>query len=305
MQIGLRLEGGIGDHVLGLRIASFAKRRFPDANLIAYSDAGGSSLQRELAALCADVDDVRSVHRFDPQTSVASENYNDLAQSEREELNNCALILEGWTGDYCLSASRALNVPVLDILSSRPTFRLAVPAPPLTYDKPYVVLNCSKYGGETLNQWSGAIESLVKSLSSCDVHVVYAESFSFPHLETDVAARRKRLVEEEAEYYERLQAKLPGIKLVKNLSAEKLIEELRNSKLFVGVDNGIKHLAWALQKPLFYFVPEVPTPMFALRWMPDAHRAIPMPSIFSAGIGSLLRAVEDILSESDSRDPNA
>jgi len=47
---------------------------------------------------------------------------------------------------------------------------------------------------------------------------------------------------------------------------------LEQCQYFVGVDNGIKHLAWALGVPLTLLMPEVPDRQFILRWIPDLHR---------------------------------
>ena len=49
---------------------------------------------------------------------------------------------------------------------------------------------------------------------------------------------------------------------------------LAKCRYFIGVDNGIKHLAWALNVPHTVFLPHPPGARFILRWMPDFDRSL-------------------------------
>ena len=48
---------------------------------------------------------------------------------------------------------------------------------------------------------------------------------------------------------------------------------IKKCSYFIGVDNGIKHLAWALGITHTFFTPDVSKDYhYVLRWIPDYHR---------------------------------
>jgi ADP-heptose:LPS heptosyltransferase len=59
-----------------------------------------------------------------------------------------------------------------------------------------------------------------------------------------------------------------------DLPIEVIAALLSRCRYFVGGDNGIKHLAWALDIPRTFFVKERPPRLDVLRWMPDVHRLL-------------------------------
>jgi ADP-heptose:LPS heptosyltransferase len=49
---------------------------------------------------------------------------------------------------------------------------------------------------------------------------------------------------------------------------------IKRCRYFVGLDNGIKHLAWALGVPLTCLYPIYPSTEHIVRWLPDIHRML-------------------------------
>ena len=49
---------------------------------------------------------------------------------------------------------------------------------------------------------------------------------------------------------------------------------INRCRYFVGLDNGIKHLAWALGVPLTLLYPMYPSTDNIVRWLPDIHRML-------------------------------
>ena len=47
MEIAVRLEGGLGDCLLGNRFVSAIKEKYTDANVTAYIDSEGKTFQKE------------------------------------------------------------------------------------------------------------------------------------------------------------------------------------------------------------------------------------------------------------------
>ena len=47
MKISVRLEGGLGDHILGARFIPPILDKYPGAKIYAYSDSEGNSFQKE------------------------------------------------------------------------------------------------------------------------------------------------------------------------------------------------------------------------------------------------------------------
>jgi hypothetical protein len=64
---------------------------------------------------------------------------------------------------------------------------------------------------------------------------------------------------------------------------------LERCRFFLGVDNGIKHLAWAMGIPHTFFESGFPKTSFILRWMPDFHRLL----LFNCSRQDLLRHLSD------------
>ena len=59
-----------------------------------------------------------------------------------------------------------------------------------------------------------------------------------------------------------------------DLPIEVVASLLTRCRYFVGGDNGIKHLAWALDIPRTFFIKAPPPRLDILRWMPDVHRML-------------------------------
>ena len=49
-QAAVRLEGGLGDHILGMRLLQFVRRRYPGHLMVVYCDCGGYRSQLEAGA---------------------------------------------------------------------------------------------------------------------------------------------------------------------------------------------------------------------------------------------------------------
>lgn len=286
----VRLEGGIGDHVLGMRVLPFVRKRFPQHPLVLMSDCGGNPVQRSVAAMSPLADDV-VIGRHDNRVSDLTEmgRLENLDEEARGLTKGAHAFIDTWGQQFFLEPARLLQVPFLEILSCRPTLvpSAAAEEAATRFLEPYadqvpITMSLSKYGkGLLAGCWETVLAPLLGGILA-DPRVVifnlFTTRFAFPQWPPDVARYREDLVQEEAPLLHAISASHERIIPAPDLDIGLVAALLRRSAYFIGVDNGLKHLAWAFDVPRTVLHPCMPDSMFVLRWMPDFHRLL----LFSA-----------------------
>lgn len=281
-RIAIRLEGGVGDHILGMRVLPFARRQDPDAEIAIYSDASGGAAQIEAAKLSPEVDSVKCVRQKRPPEGMEQMGRLDNIDDECiEEMRSADLFLDAWGADYFASASRALDVPVFDILAARPRIRppdwAVAEAERLVPEGPLVGLNLTKYGAAFPGAARPVLEQLLgRLLADREVRFLhfYRTRYDFPHWPEPERSRRARVAAEELRVVKIVDGWHERILPIVDQPLAVAAALLARCSYFIGVDNGVKHLAWALGIPLSVILPAAPDPLFVTRWMPDYHRAL-------------------------------
>lgn len=281
-RIAIRLEGGIGDHILGMRVLPFARLHDPDANITVYSDAAGGTAQVEVAQMSPDVDYVTCIRYKRPPEGMEDMGLlENVEAAGLEQMRSADIFLDAWGADYFASASRLLDVPVFDILAGRP--RITPPdwavaeADRLVPDVPLVGLNITKYGPGFAGAARPILELLLGRLLTCpDARFLhfYRTRFDFAHWPEPERSHRVRVAADELGMVEMVDRWHERILPIVDQPLAVVAALMARCCYFIGVDNGIKHLAWALDVPRTAIFPNIPDPTFVTRWIPDYHRAI-------------------------------
>src|SRR5688572_2895228 len=215
----VRLEGGVGDHILGMRVLSFVKDRFPHNPLTVLSDCGGNDAQAEIAAMSPLVDRVvKATHRRQLANVTEMGRLDNLDEDALCYVKRSHAFVDAWGAHFFLEASQLLQVPLFEILARRPAL---VPSAiseraAAEFLAPYagrilVTMNLSKWGAGLLAKcWQTAAAPLLQRiLSNSEVIVVnlFTTRFEYSQWPEDLARYRKALLQEEAQ----LLATLPKI----------------------------------------------------------------------------------------------
>jgi hypothetical protein len=285
LRVAVRLEGGIGDHILGMRVLYFVRQRFPESEIVVYSDAGGSTTQCDVARLSPHVDRVVSLPQKRRPAEIGSMGLLDNAEDMWvREMRSADVFLDAWGAEFFIGASQTLGVPFYEILARRP--EIAVPRSARLQAQRllsswkgvrFVGLNLAKYGAECLKVGAGLFQYFLGQLLGDTAVVIlniYATHFDFLHWPQAEAEIRERVVRDEAVMLEGIDKWHDRIVPIRDQSIATVAAVLEYCSYFVGVDNGIKHLAWALDVPRTIFYPEMPNSSFIMRWVPDAYRVL-------------------------------
>ncbi|MGE3784427.1 MAG: glycosyltransferase family 9 protein [Alphaproteobacteria bacterium] len=312
-RIAVRLEGGIGDHLLGMRILGFVRQRFPHREIVVYSDANGGEAQLAVARLSPDADRVVAVRlRAPPPTTEVMGRLENLDPDALAEIRGADLFLDTWGPGFFLATSCRLAVPVYEILAARP--RLAVP-PAARRDADlllarwpearFLVVNLNKHGPDWLDAALGLLHPMLEELLADPRVVVLAPvstRFPFAHWPAAERASREDAAAAELDRVRALADWHERVAILPDLPIAVVAALLRRASYFIGVDNGIKHLAWALGVPRTVLMSKIPKALFALRWCPDLHRVLPLAAADTDMLAShLAEAKAALATESRSR----
>jgi len=288
--VAVRLEGGIGDHVLGLRLLPYIRRKFPEHEMIVYSDCGGHRAQLELLTLSPYASKIVPVFRIPDKTTIGNMcNLDNLQPADLAAMKAADIFLDAALWTFFVPQSRILDVPFYEILASRP--ELIIPAEARTsacsitgYEhNQYVAINLGKYGPECLKQGIDQIAELIRILlrnPQVVVLNVFTDAMDFPHWPEPERTKRREQAHAEAEVQRELCQRDKRVIPVANQPIATVAALLERCSYFIGVDNGIKHIAWALGVPHSVVIPRLPefdtpqTILFFMRWVPDFHRVL-------------------------------
>jgi Glycosyltransferase family 9 (heptosyltransferase) len=283
--VAVRLEGGIGDHLLGMRVLSFIKKRYPAHKILVYSDCAGNAAQLQVAAMSPHVNSVIPI--FQERSRVTMSTLGELTNIDDKYLDvmtKADVFIDGHSKFLFLDASICLDVPYYEILSSRPQLNIrtedmnrAMEILGAKSGLRYIAINFGKYNAQAWRSNLPNLRRLVFDL--LEDHQVYilnmfSRVFDFPHWpDTERMERRKQIIElsevnaEICEWSDRI---FPIV----DEKITTVAALLKRCSYFIGVDNGIKHLAWALDIPRTFFFPFVPDREYVLRWIPDSNRML-------------------------------
>lgn len=286
MSINVRLEGGIGDHILGMRLLRFIREKYPEGRIEVFSDAGGAPAQMELARMSPHVDCVRPIYQDGSRVTLPTLGLlNNIRMRDLRRIRR-GDFFDGFTESLYIRESQRLNVSSLDVMSCRPELeprlrahkradQLLSSLTPCTL----VGLNMAKYGPDLLRACLPVLSSLINAaLAVKNVQIVnfVASSPRFEHWPEPERTRREQHAGAEASIIGAFAQEHHGrMTTVVNESISVVAALLQRCRYFIGVDNGIKHVAWALGVPHSFVVPHrMLSTQWILRYAPDFHRML-------------------------------
>jgi hypothetical protein len=290
--VALRLEGGIGDHVLGLRLIRFINAKYPKSTITVYSDAGGHSPQLELCMMSPNVSAAIPVYK-DPSL-IDPNNFDDsfgeiskLRNEDQIQMRSHDHFFDAWGKWFFIPQSCALGIPFYSVLNSKP--KLCVPRSGyemlkdsgLVHNRPFIVMNLSKYGADFLDKNMPVILTFIRELlkdQRVTIINLFCTSYDFPHWPIALRSARVRRHREESAILAGISNYDRRIVSIQDPPLTFVAALIRKCTFFLGVDNGLKHIAWAMDVPLTYFIPQLPNDITIARWLPDVHRALVLPA---------------------------
>jgi hypothetical protein len=196
-------------------------------------------------------------------------------------LQSYPLLLDAHGESMFIDAACTLDMPVYELLAQRPLLTVppaahAAAACILPNDGQLsIALNLSKYGVPVLQRLYPLIARLVDSMPrSVRILSIHTSGYDFPHWPEPARTGRRRLAHAEAAYLSQLSFTNREVSHIVDTPLEVVAALLQRSAYFIGVDNGIKHLAWALDIPRSYFHHGPLDARHILRWMPDVNRML-------------------------------
>ncbi len=297
--VSVRLEGGLGDHILGMRVLRFIHDHYPDHEIVAYSDSAGHSTQLAIASMSPFVSRVVLVGQRAPPKRGEVGKLDNIRAEDMQMMLAHDVFIDAYGRSMFARASIALDVPIFEILAKRPELRVA----PSTLREasellaPYagakfVGFNMTKYGAAFLERNMAPITYVLHRLLEDPMVVVlnmFTSRYTFNHWPQRERVYREETAAGESGVQSRLCVLSERIVPCVDLPIETIVALLKRCRYFIGLDNGIKHLAWALDLPHTFFHTERPSPYFVMRWMPDLHRML----LFNCANDSLDRHIAE------------
>jgi hypothetical protein len=283
--VAVRLEGGIGDHILGMRVLHWIRERLPDHEIVAYSDAAGAREQLEVARMSPHLARVVPVRQIaQPATREAMGALDNIEPDDLRAMTSADVFIDTYGQQFLASAAVRLDVPLFEMLARRPQLRVSPEAAEAAdrllaghHGARFVGLNLSKYNPDLLRRHEPTLLRLVRGLlERPDVVILnlFVSSYEFSHWPAAERSQRQQTLLETAAYLRGFGAISDRLVPIVDLPLPQIAALLARCRYFIGLDNGIKHLAWALDVPHTLWHPTRPDSLHALRWMPDLNRIL-------------------------------
>jgi hypothetical protein len=308
--VAVRFEGGLGDHILGMRLLRFIKRRFSTAQIAAFCDCGNNASALQVIALSPLVSRVTDVSSRDDASMESLGSLQNVDPSQRAHMQQHDVFIDAWGANLYIEQSRILDAGLFDVLRSRPALIPSAAAHAQASaiiakygGRPLVGLSLAKYGRNALFAHRHLVADILVHIienGGLVLHFLRSE-YSFLHWPADLRLRRQRQFEMEFHFLRNLSEGDSGIIPIVDVSIDVVSALLLRCCYFIGVDNGVKHLAWALNVPRLYFTLAPPTGVDILRWMPDFNRSLSFScdaSIVKARLPDISRALRSDLQSS-------
>lgn len=277
--ITVRLEGGIGNHLLGMRLLKYIHMCYQEHRIVAYSDAGNSVLPLEVAALSPYVSEVRSLEKDPMRVSGSMGSLAELTAESLTNLKSGEHFFDTHTELLFLEECRRLNLPHFEVLASRP--ELAIPPDAVAEARAflrslpgmrYVAINFMKYGPSAIRSHLDLIKTFLSQ-------ILHDSEFGVLHFCMTGDGRPRHAGSShnsqrppgtlETEELDSLAECYPGrVFPVMDKRIVDVCALLQECSYFVGVGNDLKHLAWALDVPRTWLGPKLWADAI-FRWAPD------------------------------------
>ncbi len=275
-QVAVRLEGGLGDHVLGMRVLAFVRQRFPCHDITIYSDSDGRQSPLQVAAMSPLVSSVVPVQSI-PKNGDVIGTLENIRPSDLAMMLSADSFVDGWGGDMFMGAATTLNVPIFDILASHPELRIPSEGERCAADllrdyagAVFIGLNLdtdAAFRRRVGQRIAGVLSAIMECPNVGIVHFVSCgREFG------DVSRREDVL--EEAALVRSWCAGDARILTCEDAPVGVIAALLARCSYFIGVDNSIQRMAWGLGLPTTFFVAERPELLGMLRWLPDINRML-------------------------------
>ena len=268
MKINVRLEGGLGDHLLGNRFIPAILEKYPNAEIKAFSDTENNPRSLDLILKCfpnfykrgGEVIKERKNKEFIVTSQFGTENWPSCISNQKDDtiqkmVNECDKFF-----DLCIDSLKWINKdfdwlryyyffskPQIETTSKYKfnyilTHLYARPDSPYCLDKKYVIELLSKLSEK--QKVVVLVEEKYKDY--------YSELFNNYHIEIDTS---NDLME------------------IFNLAA--------NCSAFIGMDSGIRYMPYHFSKPTFVFSSSCKQyghllPSHSIRWLLNARNVLPM-----------------------------
>jgi hypothetical protein len=284
--VSVRLEGGLGDHILGMRILRFVRDRYPHHDIVAFSDSRGLRAPVEIATMSPLVSRVVPIsHGVAPNTHADRRGLETIRLPDLQLMLSGDLVIDTFGEKMLAAASLALDVPIFEVLAHRPE----LVAPPhaneeatrllATHNGAFIVgVHLAKYGGALLRRNEAVIIHVLRQLlrhPSVVILNMFSSRREYVGCSESQRMTRQQGLLEEISFLEYLCTVSDRILPCVNLPLATIVALIRRCRYFIGLDNGIKHIAWALGVPRTVFFPGKPSLWHVLRWIPDVHRMLP------------------------------
>jgi hypothetical protein len=206
----------------------------------------------------------------------------NVCEEDLQKLRAADRFFDAWNATLYIESSRELGASFYEILASRPELRIPEESESQAQailqafsGRILIGLNLSKWGVAILQ--TSRVQDLVTSVLQ-DPRVtilnLYQTKFDYTHWPEPQATSRRTLAAQDVQVAEQVNAWSPNITPLTDLPLAVVAAMLKRCAYFIGVDNGIKHIAWAQHVPLTMFAPQKPSGEHVLRWMPDYHRLL-------------------------------
>lgn len=282
--VAVRLEGGIGDHIMGMRLLYFIKKRYPYHKIIGYSDSGGNQAQLEVAQMSPFLSDVIAVYH---KKRAAVDTWGRLENIEKkyiDMMNSSDAFFDTWENTFFIPQAKALNVPFFEILTRRPELEVSKKDNVKAYrilnhykNSIFIGLDVSKHRLHFLSRHKEVVLEFIKELLKNPKVIIlnfYISNFQFSHWPKASAIKREMFVARESTKIGELWNIDKRVIPIVDFPVAVVAALIKRCRYYIGVDNGLKHLAWALGIPHSFFIPAMPSVPFVMRYMPDFHRSL-------------------------------
>jgi len=239
MDINVRMEGGLGDHLLANRFIPAILDKYPNANISVFSDTEGNHRTLNLLLKLfshfynsGEVIEERKDKEFIINTKFGTENYPAHIKNHKEEtlsrLYDCDkfydLHIDGlkWL-DYDFEWLRYyyhFPKPILDFKENE-------------YENDYLLVHLYSRPNSPYNLEQGYVNALLHTLSR--------------YVKTVIVIEKQYM-----DYYNNF-FNHPNITINTANSIEDIFQLAKNCKCFLGIDSGIRYIPYHFSKPVFLF----------------------------------------------------
>lgn len=266
MNICVRLEGGLGDHLLGNRFVPAILDKYPSAKITAYSDTEGNTFQKE-GVLCA------YGHLYEDFKIIQNKKYKEFWVDCQFGEDNYYGALENVPNDIVdemRSFDKFYDLHIDSLKWMRHDYDWLryfyfFPKPKIseqfkdTLPEEYIVLHLASETsvGHRLEQWY--INRLVKELENM-LPCVIISTTKTNHFYEDCLSDNVTLV---------------------NTSVSEAFDIITKSKLMISTDSGFRYLAYGAGVPTLTFSsssdgPHQVMPSHQIRWLPSPPHTFPL-----------------------------